>query len=205
MTSDSERLILTRTSDETCFFCVCVCLLGTPTTALIFSVEAGFRNCDLRFNYTAGLFFLLFQRPEEGIHTLPVGTYSDDYFKRALGLILRWADSKPSYLVRYWKLMAGRRRGRTAAAHLSVSQWRVCCFGSAGCDGTERVSAAPGDRRLATSQEGMWLSSESLVGMWIGHNADPSDRETHKPRTQIGVQCRQIQPKWELGSRSDSL
>lgn len=111
-------------------------------------------------------------------------------------MTLRWAVLQPSFLVRYWKLMAWRRkRGRTVAAHLSVSQWRVSGFAQQAVQ--ERVSVALRDRRVATFQGGMWLSSESLVGMWIGHNAYPSDGHTHKPRTQIGVQGRHIHLKWE--------
>jgi len=74
---------------------------------------------------------------------------------------------------------------------------------------TERASAALGDRRLATSQGSMWLSSESLVGLWIGHNVYPSDTETfqgtHEPWTRIRVQGRHIYFKRQPGCCSDFI
>lgn len=171
---------------KTCLF---LCW-GNPATPVIFSGGDGFRNFDLRFNYTAGLFLLFFQRPRGKVFSLCLcGNKFRWLFQASTrAMTLRWAVSQPSYLVKNWKLMVWRRRRRrTAAAHLSVSQWRVCCFGPAGCDGTERVSAALGNRRLATFQWGMSLSRESPVGMWIRHNAYPSDGCTHEPKTQIGV------------------
>lgn len=58
-------------------------------------------------------------------------------------------------------------------------------------DGTERESAALRDRRLATSQGGMWLWSESLVGMRIGHNVCSLGGDTW-------CQGLKLERKWEL-------
>lgn len=107
-----------------------------------------------------------------------VETYSDDYFKQAM--TLRWAVSQPPSIVRNWKLMVRRRMGgQQQPTYQSLSD--VSASSAQRAVMALRGSAALGDRRLATFQGGVWLSSESAVGMWIGHNVYPRVYGRHIP------------------------
>lgn len=78
-------------------------------------------------------------------------------------------DATQSCLVKSWKPLLWNRRMTAQTSHQSHRHvWR---FGPAGCDGTERVSAAFGDSRLNIFHGSVSLSGHFLVGIWIVHKS----------------------------------
>lgn len=152
------------------------CLIRISTAPLIFMGRAGFWKSHVCVSVCSFFFFLITlawkfnQSSSNSRHVVLVFLLClwEPANTTVAAVALKRAAAQPSYLVKSRELTLRRR---TAAAQLSVT---LTCL----LFGPSRLwllFAALGDSRLATFPGSKWLSRESLVGMWVRHNASSSD------------------------------